>query len=196
MIAEALYRFWMRTTSKVCAELPWERVPKHRKAGQSTSEHSREPGMCGTGGLASARRLCPYGMVLYFGRTRLDQGPARMHKNKTKEGNKMGARLLDIMARNPIYYKGLYFALLLRGMDHCSAAQSGSVRELVEACGRCGRQWKQTGSRWKLVKVMEDVGKQWKTCGRQERGWKGCGRFGRGPEGHGKVWKRWEGTGR
>jgi len=59
------------------AEVPREQVPKRGKAGQSTSERSREPGMRGTEGLASARRLRPHGMPMpYFGWTRLGQGPA------------------------------------------------------------------------------------------------------------------------
>ena len=63
---------------KVRAEVPRERVLKHGKAGQSdTSEHSQEPGTCGTEGLASAQRLRPHGMLMpYFGWTRLGQGPA------------------------------------------------------------------------------------------------------------------------
>jgi len=72
---------------KVRAEVLWERVPKRGKAGRSdTSERSQEPGMRRTEGLASAQRLSPHGMPMpYFGWTRLGQGPARMHGNKTKE---------------------------------------------------------------------------------------------------------------
>ena len=59
------------------AEVPQEQVPERGKAGQSTSECSREPDMRGTEGLASARRLRPHGMPMpYFGWTRLGQGPA------------------------------------------------------------------------------------------------------------------------
>jgi len=75
---------------KVHAEVPQEWVPKHGKAGQrDTSEHSWELGMRGTEGLASAQRLRPHGMLMpYFGRTRLGEGPARMHGNETKRKNK------------------------------------------------------------------------------------------------------------
>ena len=62
------------------------------------------------------------------------------------------------------------FGSLLQGMDYCSAAQSGSVWEPVEASGR---------------RQVEDM---WETG-------KGCGRVGRGLEGCGKVRKRWEGMG-
>jgi len=69
---------------EVRAEVPWERVPKHGKAGQThTSERSQEPGTRGTEGLASAWRLRPYGMpVPYFGWTRLGQGPAGTCENR------------------------------------------------------------------------------------------------------------------
>ena len=65
-------------TCKEHAEVPREWVPKRGKAGQSTSECSREPDMRGTEGLASAWRLRPHGMPMmpYFGWTRLGQGPA------------------------------------------------------------------------------------------------------------------------
>jgi len=47
---------------------------------------NRKLGMCRTEGLASARRLHPHGMsMLNFGRTRLDQSPARMCENKNKK---------------------------------------------------------------------------------------------------------------
>jgi len=43
---------------KVCAKVLWERVPKCGKAGQrDTLELSQEPGIHGTEGLVSARRL-------------------------------------------------------------------------------------------------------------------------------------------
>ena len=65
------------------AEVPQEQVPERGKAGQSTSECSREPDMRGTEGLASARRLRPHGMPMpYFGWTRLGQGPAGTRENR------------------------------------------------------------------------------------------------------------------
>jgi len=66
-----------------CAEVLREQVPKRGKAGQSTSECSRELDMRGTEGLASARRLRPHGMPMpYFGWTRLGQGPAGTRENR------------------------------------------------------------------------------------------------------------------
>ena len=57
---------------KVHAEVPREWVPKHGKAGESTSERSWKLGTRRTEGLASARRLRPHGMpMFYFGWTRL-----------------------------------------------------------------------------------------------------------------------------
>jgi len=69
---------------KVCAEVPWERMPKHGKAGQGdTLECSQELDTCGTEGLASAWRLRPHGMLVpYFRRTRLGQGPAGTRENR------------------------------------------------------------------------------------------------------------------
>ena len=78
-----------------CRKLEW--VLKCGKAGQmDTSEHSQELGMHGTGGLASAQRLCPHGMpVPYFGRTRLGLGPAGTCENRTKEENKILGRIKE-----------------------------------------------------------------------------------------------------
>ena len=53
--AAEMAHFHWRGGCKVCAKVPWERVLKRGKAGQSdTSERSWEPGTRGTEGLASA----------------------------------------------------------------------------------------------------------------------------------------------
>jgi len=89
------------------AEVPWERMPKRGKAGQSTSECSQEPDMCGTEGLASARRLRPHGMPMpYFRWTRL--GHAR---NRTKREKQEQEEYLILWLRSPIYYRGLYIVI-------------------------------------------------------------------------------------
>jgi len=69
--------------------------------------------MCGTEGLASAQRLRSHGMpMLYFGWTRAKAQPGHARtgtKRKTRTGGLLG--LLDIMARDPIHYRGLYIVI-------------------------------------------------------------------------------------
>ena len=85
---------------------------------KGTSEHSREPGMRGTEGLASARRLRPHGMPMpYFGWTRLGQGPARTRGNETKRISRnredylmvLGG-ILDIMAKESYLLQGTIYS--------------------------------------------------------------------------------------
>ena len=73
------------------AEVPRKQVPKRGKAGQRVPQSvSWEPGMHGTEGLASARRLRPHGMPMpYFGWTRLGQGPAGTRENRDQKGNRI-----------------------------------------------------------------------------------------------------------
>src|SRR6266571_4549412 len=63
---------------------PWSMGPKHGKLRAGSSEHLRSKICMGMEGLASAWVLCPHGLLVpYFGRTRLGQGPAQVHGNKS-----------------------------------------------------------------------------------------------------------------
>ena len=81
---------------------------------KGTSECSRELGMRGTEGLASARRLRPHGMPMpNFGWTRLGQGPARTHGNETKRISRNREdylMVLDIMAKESYLLQGTIYS--------------------------------------------------------------------------------------
>jgi len=97
---------------KVHAKVLWKWVLKHGKAGQrDTSEYSWEPGMRRTESLASAQRLRPHGMLMpYFKRTRLGQGPAGTHENRTKREQEQTGRILDIMAKESYLLQGTIYS--------------------------------------------------------------------------------------
>jgi len=67
------------------------------------------------------------------------------------------------------------FGSLLRGMGHCSTAQSRSQWKMRKQVGSSGRQWKGQklcGSKWKIRKGQEGVRKGQERSGRSGRGGK------------------------
>jgi len=80
------------------------------------------------------------------------------------------------------------FGSLLRGMGHCSAAQSGSMRKSLEDAGASGKQWK-------TVKGAEVMWKQVEDQKGARRGQEEVQKA-RGRKGHRRGWKRREGLGK